>query len=86
MLLGDKMKKILVFVFSLLIMFVLNGCAYKKLANDERIYISENSTRSLIFNKTEYGYNTSTSFYVITTDNNNTYIKQGKIYNDIKIK
>lgn len=76
------MKKIMTIIFSLFIMFVLVGCSYSELKENEHIYIAPNSVRSLIFNRTEYGYNNSISFYVYTTDENNSYIKQGKIYND----
>lgn len=76
------MKKLITIIFSLLILFILVGCSYKELDDNEQIVIFENSVQSLIFNRTEHGYNNSTSFYVVTSNNENSYIKQGKIYND----
>lgn len=76
------MKKLITIVFSLLILFVLVGCSYKELDDTEQIVIFDNNIQSFIFDRTEHGYNNSVSFYVVTTNKENTYIKQGKIYND----
>lgn len=76
------MRKLSLIVISFIMLLILVSCSYKELAPNEQIYISENACRTLVFNRSIHGYNNSISFYVITIQENQMFVKQGKIYND----
>ena len=69
------MRKLSLIVISFIMLLILVSCSYKELAPNEQIYISENACRTLVFNRSIHGYNNSISFYVITIQENQMFVK-----------